>query len=258
MELSRAARSPDRHFRRMERWPRHHRDWYRRRISACGKSAISRLRSCIECRARTTTVATLAAVQNGTYPCARDSQAPSASGSTRHAANRYESVVLTRPRMTEAASETVATTASGSYSETSHVRPRAIQIVRSPACLPPPMSSLAESPTIQPSSGTSQMRDASSKISMLGFRAPTTAEMQMASNSLTSLVASNFAHWEGGPLVTTPTFQSLARRFRIASTVSSSTVQQLIESRCDSKCLLDLTEEEVSRLEAIFVGRLDD
>src|SRR5664280_1555474 len=257
MQLSRPARSPEGLLRSNDA-PGDHKDREWRRMSAHLESAISRLRPTSERRARTTAVAAQAAAQNGTYACARYPQAPSASGSTRHAAIRYELVVLTRPRMTAAASETVATTASGSYSDTSHVRPRAIQIVRSPACLPPPMSSLAESPTIQPSSGTSQMRDASSKISMLGFRAPTTAEMQMASNSLTSLVASNFAHWEGGPLVTTPTFQSLARRFRIASTVSSSTVQQLIESRCDSKCLLDLTEEEVSRLEAIFVGRLDD
>jgi hypothetical protein len=43
-----------------------YRDWYRRQISACAESAISRLRPCTECRARRTTVATLAAVQNGT------------------------------------------------------------------------------------------------------------------------------------------------------------------------------------------------
>src|SRR5665213_4298726 len=42
------------------------RDWYRRRISAHAKSAISRLRRSTECRARMTTVATLVAAQNGT------------------------------------------------------------------------------------------------------------------------------------------------------------------------------------------------
>jgi hypothetical protein len=45
---------------------RDYRDWYRRQISACAESAISHLRSSTECRARTTTAATLAAVQNGT------------------------------------------------------------------------------------------------------------------------------------------------------------------------------------------------
>ena len=39
------------------------RDWYRRRISACAESAISRLRSGAELRARTTTVAIVAAAQ---------------------------------------------------------------------------------------------------------------------------------------------------------------------------------------------------
>ena len=84
MQLSRAARQPDGHFWRTERWPRHYRDWYRRRISACAESAISRLRPCTECRARTTTVATLAAVQNGTSGvpsrCAEDSRVASPYG----------------------------------------------------------------------------------------------------------------------------------------------------------------------------------
>jgi len=52
------------------------------------ESAIERIRSGAEQRARTTAVAIVAAAQNGTYVFARGPQAPSASGSTRHAANR--------------------------------------------------------------------------------------------------------------------------------------------------------------------------
>jgi hypothetical protein len=52
------------------------------------ESAIGRTRSGAELRARTTSIVTPAAAQNGTYACARDPQAPSASGSPRHAANR--------------------------------------------------------------------------------------------------------------------------------------------------------------------------
>ncbi len=53
------------------------------------ESAIELTRSGAEQRAITTAVATLGAAQNGTYVFARGPQAPSASGSTRHAANRW-------------------------------------------------------------------------------------------------------------------------------------------------------------------------
>jgi len=52
------------------------------------ESAIERTRPGAEQRARTTATAILTAAQNGTYACARGPQAPSASGSTRHATNR--------------------------------------------------------------------------------------------------------------------------------------------------------------------------
>jgi hypothetical protein len=53
------------------------------------ESAIDRNREGAEQRARTTAGAILAAVQNGTYACARVLQACSALGDLGHAANRW-------------------------------------------------------------------------------------------------------------------------------------------------------------------------
>jgi hypothetical protein len=55
---------------------------------AATRIAIWRIVGSTERRDRTTTVVLQTSAHNGTYACARGPQAPSASGSTRHAANR--------------------------------------------------------------------------------------------------------------------------------------------------------------------------
>ena len=83
---------------------------------------------------------------------------------------------------------------SGAYESSPHTRPRVIQMVLSPALIPPAMSAAGESPTIQPSSANPHCLAAFSKMAKSGFHDPTTDEMETASNSASIPAASNFAH----------------------------------------------------------------